>query len=477
MLQREQQNNIEGPIELFTQTQVAFANCEANGIKIDVPYLKQAIVDTKQQLLEIEHRIKATEVWKRWFEIYGSNASFTVRQQLARVLFRNIPNAHPKNMGYDCVTFTETGQPQISEGSLERMPNLGEFAKDYALWMSLTKMLTTNLKGIEACLDPNGFIHPSFSLFSVVSYRTSSSGINFQNIPNHDPILGGIVRKCFIPRAPDRHFVELDYSGAEVRANASINRDPTLMDSINHGLDFHKSIAAMAYKLPESEITKPLRQSVKGPYTFAAFYGSYWKGIAEGLWDAIEYGDLTLKDGKPLKQHLAEQGITELGDSEHPAPNSYYAHIIKTDEWFWKEKFKVYGQWKDRAWREYLKNGYVDTPDGFRCGGVFSKNLITNIPAQCSASHCLLWSFVQLEKTLREKGFKALICGQIHDSIVLDIPHDELDDVLMLANDIMTQQLPQVFKWLAVPMEIEADVAPMGKSWFEKQAYPIPAPA
>lgn len=474
MLQRVQQQKVNKALDLFLHTQVAFAQCEANGIKIDLPYLRQAISETQEKIIELEHKIRHSDIWARWFEIFGENASLTARQQLGTVLFKNIKSPHPRNLGYQCSTWTDSGMPQVSEGSLEHIPELGEFAATYSLWMSLNKMLVTNLRGIESGLDPNGYLHPSFSLFSVTSFRTSSSQPNFQNFPNRDPVLAGVVRRCFIPREPDRHLVEIDYSGAEVRVNASINHDPTLLDSVNHGVDFHKSIAAMAYKLPEEEITKQLRQSVKGAYTFAAFYGSFWAAIAENLWDGIVYGDLKLKDGKPLKQHLAEQGITQLGSSDNPVPGTYYEHIRKTDEWFWNKKFKVYAAWKNRVWKQYLEDGFVDLPSGFRCAGIFTKNMVTNFPAQGSAAHCLLWSFIRLDKEIRDRCLKSCLCGQIHDSIVIDVPHDELDQILILANDIMTQQLPKAQKWLAVKMEVEADVSPMGKSWWDKKPYDIP---
>jgi len=90
-----------------------------------------------------------------------------------------------------------------------------------------------------------------------------------------------------------------------------------------------------------------------------------------------------------------------------------------------------------------------------------------------SAAHCLLWSFCKIQDTINELGLETKICGQIHDSILLDIPHDELDDVLRLANDIMTRQLREHYDWIVVPMEIEAAVAPMGKSWWDKEDYEI----
>ena len=476
MLQRKQQTNVKEALDLFMRTQMAFAQCEANGIKIDRPFLEQSIISTKERLEQLKSFIfNDTEVGRRWHEIYGEQAVFTARQQLADVLFKNKKNPHPRNMGFEAREFTNKGGIVIAESSLEKIPEIQDFTKAYVLYMALSKMLTTNLQGIKSCLDCNDFIHPSFSLFSVISYRTASSGPNFQNIPHHNPELESVVRRCFIPRSLDRHLCELDYSGAEVRINASINHDPTLVGSVTKGVDFHKAIAAKSYMLEESQVTKSIRQSVKGTYTFAAFYGSYWGAIAQGLWENIIYGGLTLEDGTTLRDHLKSKGITELGDIEDPKPGTYADYIKQVDQWFWGDMFQVYGQWKNKVWREYQRTGYVDLPSGFRCAGVFSRNMVTNFSAQGGASHCLLWSFCKLNDTIKELGLQTKICGQIHDSILIDVPHDELDDVLRLANDIMTVQLRQKFPWIAVPMEIEADVSPMGKSWYEKEEYPIPS--
>ena len=480
MFLTQQQDDVRSAIRLFTDTQRAFARCEANGIKIDVPYLERTIKETDERIITLQKELLATDVGRRWRELYpGPDFSLMARQQLARVLFSNAyrVDEDDKSFGYIGDEWTIKGQLQVSEESLEHLRDrpgckITEFAQKYTQWMALNKMRTTNLKGIQDGLDKNGFLHPSFSLFSVISYRTSSSNPNFQNFPNHGA-LAGTVRSCFIPRSRFNHLAELDYSGAEVRVNASLNHDPMLVGSVTEGVDFHKSVAAKAYMLPESEVTKPLRQSVKGPFTFAAFYGSYWLKIAKGLWNGIEYGGLTLKDGTPLKDWLKQQGITGLGDPNNPVSGSYYAYIREVERWFWEDHFKVYGAWKKKNWEQYKRTGYVDLLSGFRCAGIFTRNMVNNLAAQGSAAHCLLWSFCRLTEEL-EKGYETKICGQIHDSILLDIPHGELDDVLRLANRIMTVELREHFKWLAVPMEIEADVAPEGKSWWEKKPYPIP---
>ena len=55
----------------------------------------------------------------------------------------------------------------------------------------------------------------------------------------------------------------------------------------------------------------------------------------------------------------------------------------------------------------------------------------------------------------------------------LSVHKDEKDDVLAKAKQIMTVDLAKSWKWLQVPMEIEAEVAPLGGSWNDKQEVEI----
>jgi DNA polymerase I-like protein with 3'-5' exonuclease and polymerase domains len=173
-------------------------------------------------------------------------------------------------------------------------------------------------------------------------------------------------------------------------------------------------------------------------------------------------------------EHLQSVGFGTLGtlDSDGtPEPGSFYEHIKNIETDFWGNRFSVYTQWKKDTWNNYLKTGYIETPMGFRCSGVFTRNEILNIPAQSSAFHCLLWSLTRLQTILKKSHFKTLLIGQIHDSIVADVPDDELDMFLEVAEYIMTDKLRQRWKWLTVPMEVEVEVADVGKTWFDKKPY------
>ena len=84
-----------------------------------------------------------------------------------------------------------------------------------------------------------------------------------------------------------------------------------------------------------------------------------------------------------------------------------------------------------------------------------------------------LWSLIQLNRWLRKNKMRSKIVGQIHDSIVADVHEDELEDYLAQAKQIMTQDLLKKWKWIIVPLDVEAEVTPVDGTWYEKKEREI----
>jgi DNA polymerase-1 len=99
------------------------------------------------------------------------------------------------------------------------------------------------------------------------------------------------------------------------------------------------------------------------------------------------------------------------------------------------------------------------------------KNECINIPIQGSAFHCLLWSFIQVDKISREQNWKSRLIGQIHDAMVLDVHPDELDMVASTVHKVTCEDLSKHWSWINVPLEVEAEVCPVDGSWNEKSDY------
>jgi DNA polymerase-1 len=102
------------------------------------------------------------------------------------------------------------------------------------------------------------------------------------------------------------------------------------------------------------------------------------------------------------------------------------------------------------------------------------KNMVINYPIQGTAFHCLLWSFIQINKISIAEGWRSRLIGQVHDSMVLDVHPDELNHVASTIQRVTCKDLPKAWSWIIVPLEVEADLCPVDASWADKQPYKLP---
>ncbi len=134
-----------------------------------------------------------------------------------------------------------------------------------------------------------------------------------------------------------------------------------------------------------------------------------------------------------------------------------------------EERFPDYAAWKERWWNVYKKYGYIDLYTGFRCSGIMTKEQVTNLPIQGAAFHCLLWSFIEVDKYIQKEKWDTKLIGQIHDSMVFDANPKEVDHVLEVVHKITSIDLPKAWKWIIVPMEVEVEKCPVNGAWSQKQ--------
>lgn len=452
---------------LLHQGAIALAQVEANGIRMDVKYLKTAIKKTEKKILDLTKELKEGKVGKLWKKVYGHKMNFQSTDQLGVILF--------DKLGLECTAYTATGKPKTDETALMAVSH--PFVKKYLKIKKLSKANTTYLKGLlRETID--GYLHPFFNLNTALTFRSSSDSPNFQNIPVRIEEIRKLVRQAFIARKGN-HLVEIDYGGIEVRVAACYHKDPRMISYIkNPKKDMHRDMAIECYKLRKDQVTKEIRFYGKNCFVFPQFYGSVYTDCASHLWEAIDTADLKTAQGIPLKRHLAKKGIRKLGDcdiKEKPEVGTFEYHLRQVERKFWNERFPVYAEWKKHWYRRYLKRGWFVTKTGFTCKGFFKRNEAINYPVQGSAFHCLLWSLIRLvTRELKKHKMKSLIVGQIHDSILCDVPDEELDEFLVLANDVMTKQLVKEWKWIKVPLEVEAEVCPLDGTWADKKEMEIP---
>jgi len=457
----------EGGYALLHEGVQAFADIESNGICIDVPYLNRTIKKTERRITRLERQLHSSKVFKVWKRMFGNKTNLSSGEQLGKVLFDEIGHKSPG--------LTKSGQHKTDEESLAKVKD--PFVADYLNLIKLRGVLSKNLRGLLSEVT-DGKIHSFFNLHTARTYRSSSERPNFQNQPIRDPDIGRLVRSCFIPRR-GRKLVEADYSGIEVRVAACYHKDPRMIEYIvDTTKDMHRDMAMECYLLQESDVNKSIRYCGKNMFVFPQFYGSWWRDCSLHLWEAIHKMNLKTASGVPLLDHLRSKGIKKLGQvavGEDPVKGTFAHHIMQVERHFWNVRFKQYSQWKKDWWQQYLDLGYLHTLTGFVCSGFMRKNEVINYPIQGSAFHCLLWSLIRIVRyELKRRKMKSLVIGQIHDSILGDVVPEEEAEFVHLVHHVMTVELPKVWRWLCVPLEIEVDVSPVDCSWAEKEEVSIP---
>ena len=465
---------------LLHEGAIALADIEANGMRIDVDYMHRAIEHTSGRIIKLEKQLLKTDIWSEWRKRYGQRFNIDSREQLAVTLFGHPKNKKDKGMGYTPSAITSTGKNATDADALNNIDD--PFILKYLKIQTLKKARSTYLVGILREVD-DGYLHPNFNLNIAQTFRSTSDNPNFQNIPVRDPAIAKLIRRAFIPR-DGGHIVEIDFSGVEVNVAAAYHLDRRMIKYLkNPKMDMHRDMAQQCYMLPKSEMRKPtdkadeqrikdIRYCGKNKFVFPEFYGDWYMSCAQALWSSIDQMNLCTRDGLSLIEHLRSQGIRKLGActiGERPRKGTFEKHLQEVEADFWNRRFKEYGQWRRDWYKEYLKKGKFTTHTGFTIEGIMKRNEVINYPVQGSAFHCLLWCLIQLNKALRKYKMKSKIVGQIHDSIVADVRHAELDNYLEIANDIMTNRVMKKYKWLVVPLEVDAEVAPLNRSWFEKK--------
>lgn len=447
--------------KLLHQGAVALSQVETNGIKIDAKRLRHTQGQLAKEISNLRQELTTDPLFRWWRKRFGTRANPSSRDQLGTILF--------EELGLTPTKFTEKGKPATDEEVLQDIDH--PYVQKVLRYLKLEKTLGTFIKGIENELAPDGRIHPVFSLHTARTYRSSSDSPNFQNFPVRDKEISKMVRRLLVP-SEGCVLVENDFKGIEVVVSAAYHKDPNFISYITSpGKDMHRDMAAQIYMLEPSQVTQDIRYGAKNKFVFPQFYGDFYLSCAKSLWEWIRKGRLKGPDGKSLYHHLKNQGIGELGacdSGQEPVPGTFEHHIRGVERDFWNQRFRTYGQWRKEWFLRYQRNGYFDLLSGFRVYGVFPRNAVVNYPIQGSAFHCLLWSLIQVCKGLRQRKMKSKVVGQIHDSLIAEVPLEELTEYLLLVEEITMQRLPRHFTWLVVSPEIEYEICLPGTSWFDK---------
>lgn len=435
----------------------ALSLVERNGIRIDVEYCRTKIEELDERLRRSERRLARSELAAAWRKKFGDKTSWTSGQQLRAVLYGSL-GVRP---------FKSTAKSDDGSIDEESLRSLDVDGIEHLLRARSDKKCKDVLVGFLK-YQVGGFLYPNFLLHTVQTYRSSSSNVNFQNVPHRDPEQMAICRRAIIPRDGNR-LLEVDYKSLEVGVAATFHKDPRMIAYLNDPTsDMHADMGHEIFILPRynrrPDGFSTLRGATKNGFVFPQFYGDYFVACANGI--AVKWCQLPRSgrwkagqgiafNGGTIGDHLISKGINSL--------DAFTEHMEKIEYDFWNRRFSVYNQWRKDWYAEYQRTGDFTMHTGFRCIGLMTKNQAINYPVQGSAFHCLLQTLIWLVNKVRD--WRSLVIGQIHDSALIDAHPDEFDELVDLCRRLASVDLPRAWRWINVPLSVEASASDVDGSW------------
>ena len=289
---------------------------------------------------------------------------------------------------------------------------------------ALDSYLSSFVEGIFNNIKSDGKLHVRLLQHRTATGRFSGADPNMQNMPR-----GGTfpVKRVFVSRWDGGKILEADFAQLEFRTAAYLSQDEVAMMEINNGFDVHNYTA----KIISEGGQKISRQEAKA-HTFAPLYGA-------------------------------------TGFGRSPAEATYYKQFT--------EKYKGIGLWHSRLAKEALNDGRIKTPSGRSFafpdvqrrfnGSPTHFTQIKTFPVQSFATADIVpVKLLEIEKELQ--SMQSCIVNTVHDSIVIAVHPNEVDnvlDVIKNTNNKLKIIVDKQFKIdLNVPLVLEAKI---GNNWLD----------
>jgi DNA polymerase-1 len=391
------------------------ADMEYEGVLIDHETLREFSKELETDIAKLEKVI---------FEKAGVRFNIASPKQLGEVLFEKLlldPKAKK----------TKTGQYQTGEDVLLSLAAKSDIVRDILDFRQLQKLKSTYVDALPTMVNKKtGRVHTSYNQAVAATGRLSSNNPNLQNIPIRTE-RGREVRKAFIPRDSGHTIVSADYSQIELRIIAEISKDANMMEAFVKNLDIHTATAANVYGISLEEVTSTQRRNAKA-VNFGIIYGQSAFGLSQSL-------------GIPRKEAA---DIIDNYFAQYPGIKSYMSDTMN----FARENGYVCTL---MGRRRYLRdiNSANATVRGFA-----ERNAI-NAPIQGSAADMIKIAMINIHREFKANNLDARMTMQVHDELVFDVPHGEVE----IVKPIIMENMKNAIK-TTVPIMVEIGT---GLNWLE----------
>ncbi len=388
--------------ELFKSIEMplarVLANMEMTGIAIDLDALETFNQTLLSEITSLEEAI--------YFRA-GEPFNIGSPKQLGEILF--------DRLGLPVIKKTKTGY-STNVDVLKKLEDKHPIIADIMRYRTLTKLQSTYVKGLqEAARD--GRIHTIYKQALTQTGRLSSIEPNLQNLPIRTEI-GQQLRKVFTSE-PGHVLLASDYSQIELRLLAHYSKDPTMSEAFLAGADIHTITAQKVFG--KSDISSGERRMAKA-VNFGIIYGQSSFGLSEEL---------------SISKKEAEAFITRYYEDFGAIKKTLDDFVARAYETGYAETLMR----RRRTIKELSQSNYMVRS--------FGERTAMNAPLQGSAADIIKKAMVDLDHALKSQGLKSQMILQIHDELVLSVPHAELEAVKSIVQSTMENVMA-----LSVPLTV-----------------------
>jgi DNA polymerase-1 len=411
---------LEELLDLEMQLIPVLSAMESTGVAIDKDFFRRMSQDLQARLIALEGEIH---------EIAGDAFNINSTQQLSDVLFKSL------NLPHEGLRRTKSGHYSTAANVLEglKASDATGIIDAISEYRELGKLKSTYVDALPKMINPeDNRIHTSFNQTGAVTGRIASSNPNLQNIPIRSEV-GQQIRRGFVTR-PGWAFVAADYSQVELRVLAHISQDISLLEAFREDQDIHATTAAAVYSIPIGEVTFNQRRFAKA-VNFGLVYGM-------GAFRLARDSELTLAEAENyIKEYFARfPGIQRyLDETKQQAKTDGYVETLLGR----RRYFPIFG---------FAASG------SNRQARLRAEREAVNHPIQGTAADIIKIAMLRLHQALAE-GYRSRLILQVHDELLLEAPEEELDDVMPLMEEIMSNSFQ-----LDVPLRVDLST---GQNWLE----------
>ncbi len=416
----ERELDARGGRDLFTEIEMplvhVLADLESAGIALDRDAMATLAERFQAELVDLERRI---------YDEAGTDFNINSTPQLRHVLFEKLQ--------LPVIKRTKTGASTDAD-VLAELASMGHALPTLLLeYRELAKLQSTYAEALPQSVNPKtGRIHTTFSQTGAATGRLSSSDPNLQNIPIRTQ-RGEEIRRCFV--APEgSSLLVADYSQIELRLLAHFSQDAAFLDAFHQGDDVHRQTASMIFGVAVDDVTSEMRGRAK-TINFATIYG-------QGAFSLARQLGISQEEAKDFIRLYFERfsGVRRyLDDCVEKAKRQGYAETL-----FGRRRYIP--ELKDRNFNVRA----------------FGERVAMNSPLQGSAADLIKRAMIEIWRALRETGRESRLLLQVHDELVVESPHDEIDTVI----GVVRREMEGAAE-LAVPLVVDIGVGP---NWVDAKA-------